>query len=723
VPTPAKGKGGKTKGKDAKGAKDATKGGKNVVSDAENEARDKQVAALAKEQEEIAMKGNLYGLASFSMMDLFRGSYEFSLTSSITPVFPPRGSTFSNQVKINPYPEDAYATLHVRFAKRLDFLPLPPDIPHLFNRAVFFFKYDDTATLTSIMDTLLEVNGRAMNIPDATLATLATIRLTPEQRDIMQDKDVITGFSLVDEKYRMVVLEGLSVATMGPEGGMALLKNNVKRTSENNAKFKILFDESVTFHERKYMNFDVDLKTVKLITPLSEMAKSLDMYFNKSVPAMCYQGFDLLMKLRSAPRLRYAHSTNLFPDVPHLLALEKRYGAFVSDEDLFGLGAKKEKKGKQMLRQVSAGKNRGVRFDDAESDDRVSVDEVKEKKEHMSRNEAYLTAIVAAAANRDTLDFEKQNKRRTKYHAVKGRGHAPFPDLYAALGGEKELEIDEEATQRLEERLIRAKEEATKYTGLEKSFSILGHRTEADYYRHPHRPDDATIEELRYPWDPPEKVNSGKDFERMDRFTDFNSVPCFNKEFGDPGNAMWGKSVFVQTDEETWEEEVGAVLRARKKWAERVVVTDPRFHVNRQQDGRKKPSQLDRTRGILTHPAQTKGLKFNKRMLKSGRLLGPIVEPPTSIMTGASVDPGLLLGRTYDAELNRSLHPSEFRPVYRKARRQVNHDPHISELSELELSQMRTIRISRPGDSGISSGMTKDQFQEWKQKALPSSNY
>jgi hypothetical protein len=209
----------------------------------------------------------------------------------------------------------------------------------------------------------------------------------------------------------------------------------------------------------------------------------------------------------------------------------------------------------------------------------------------------------------------------------------------------------------------------------------------------------------------------------MDRFTDFDTIPCFNKEFGDPGNEQWGKSVFLMTEEETWEEQVGAELRKRKEWAKKVVVTDTYFHVNRQQDGRKKPSQLDRTKPLLQHPAQRRGLLYNKRMHKSGRLLGPVQEPPTSILGGPGVDPATILGRTYDAELNKSLHPSEFRPVYRKARRQVNHDPQIGGLTEEELTSMRTRRIMRPGSAGGNAhGMTKGQFAEWKQ-ALPASNY
>jgi hypothetical protein len=67
---------------------------------------------------------------------------------------------------------------------------------------------------------------------------------------------VVTGFTIIDDDVRIVVVEGLA----GPGQGMQSIFVDVPRIQEDNKNLKILCNPEVLFPERLYAEFGPDIK-------------------------------------------------------------------------------------------------------------------------------------------------------------------------------------------------------------------------------------------------------------------------------------------------------------------------------------------------------------------------------------------------------------------------------------------------------------------------------
>lgn len=70
--------------------------------------------------------------------------------------------------------------------------------------------------------------------------------------------DYLSGFEVLDNDIRVVVLEGLSA------GAMKLLGDKMIREAPNTEVLKILKNPDVLFKERMYTDFNVDIKRIRL---------------------------------------------------------------------------------------------------------------------------------------------------------------------------------------------------------------------------------------------------------------------------------------------------------------------------------------------------------------------------------------------------------------------------------------------------------------------------
>lgn len=105
-------------------------------------------------------------------------------------------------------------------------------------------------------------------------------------------------------------------------------------------------NDLIHFDTRLYSDFDASLKSIKLTTTMSEISKAKHVYMRSHVEQDAYDAFYKLYEITTdrCLELKAASVMNLFPSSKQLLALEKKYGGYVSDQDLDGVLANHELK-------------------------------------------------------------------------------------------------------------------------------------------------------------------------------------------------------------------------------------------------------------------------------------------------------------------------------------------------------------------------------------------
>lgn len=93
-----------------------------------------------------------------------------------------------------------------------------------------------------------------------------------------------------------------------------------------------------------YLNFDCDLKRIKLREPLESILQSPNTYIQGKVAAEMFRTLQNLMELRRCETVLFAQDSNLFPTTDILFSVERKYGESLSDEDMFGIHMQKSEK-------------------------------------------------------------------------------------------------------------------------------------------------------------------------------------------------------------------------------------------------------------------------------------------------------------------------------------------------------------------------------------------
>lgn len=181
---------------------------------------------------------------------------------------------------------------------------------------------------------LIQVAFKAVNKERLNVRSLTTVQYTDEQLKGANDGslDVLSGFQVVDDHWRLVVVEGL-----GGEGkGMEMFRNRVKRLFPNTRTVKYLANPDVRFMERLYGKFNAALKQLRLRDLLAYNIRSPAIYDRSRVSQLAFEGLNRLFGLRRVDRLIHAKMLSLFPDTDMILELENKYGDTVTLRDMNG---------------------------------------------------------------------------------------------------------------------------------------------------------------------------------------------------------------------------------------------------------------------------------------------------------------------------------------------------------------------------------------------------
>jgi hypothetical protein len=168
---------------------------------------------------------------------------------------------------------------------------------------------------------------------------LSTKELTSEEK-ANRRLDFLGGFEIMDKEFRIFVIEGIG----GQGNAMDTFYKTNERERPNDKKFKLLYNPSVKFKERKYLDFDGTIKKIKLQGSLSSIISNPEVFLRHKVPEDMFEILTKLAELRQLERLHLVRDFNLLPDTANLLTLERKYGDLLNYEDLLGVRQKRKRK-------------------------------------------------------------------------------------------------------------------------------------------------------------------------------------------------------------------------------------------------------------------------------------------------------------------------------------------------------------------------------------------
>eukprot|EP00747_Dinoflagellata_sp_TGD_P082080 gnl/TRDRNA2_/TRDRNA2_161555_c0_seq1.p1 gnl/TRDRNA2_/TRDRNA2_161555_c0~~gnl/TRDRNA2_/TRDRNA2_161555_c0_seq1.p1 ORF type:complete len:1287 (-),score=243.40 gnl/TRDRNA2_/TRDRNA2_161555_c0_seq1:52-3912(-) len=208
-----------------------------------------------------------------------------------------------------------------------------------YGRVVILFDDKDTESVQALLQTVLNHNSAVINEPSHFV--LATYQFNEEQRADLH-LDVLTGFMLLDGKWRLAVVEGLRDQAL--QKVLEICPRNARGNDES--KFKMLYNPDIGYPERLYTDFGPKIRQIKIRMPLDRLSGKSELYsVQGALAADTLAGLSVPVTLCDVKRLRRMHVLRRgeqFPKACDLEQLQILYGAYLSDQEIEGQPYSKE---------------------------------------------------------------------------------------------------------------------------------------------------------------------------------------------------------------------------------------------------------------------------------------------------------------------------------------------------------------------------------------------
>lgn len=286
--------------------------------------------------------------------------------------------------------------------------------------------------------------------------------------------DIITGFAIIDDELRMMVLEGLC------DGGMAALPAYLPRNRRSSESYTLLHHPSIRFQSRLYSAFGCNLKYIRVRNGLRSLSRTPELYNHRVVSVECFDGVEKLTSLFAVKDLTSAKQFDLFPSVESLECIDLLFGEAVSIEDL---------EGKQC--QLN---NMVVNID---SNDGSTSSHVKDEAAIIARRHRKLSdcrnlMFEKHLAEKEQQYFDHLSHHRTLRETAMRQGRERLAERIRVAELSRSLELKNS---------VQRSPNLAKVNNTKPAFIYPKPRTLAERIRHPKKPSDARIEELHRPYE------------------------------------------------------------------------------------------------------------------------------------------------------------------------------------------------------------------------------
>jgi len=521
-----------------------------------------------------------------------------------------------------------------------------------FERAVFMFQYQDKFLLQKLKNVLDSLNSAAL----PQVRSLRSYQLTIEEAVMAEQGslDILTGVHIVDNDFRIIIVEGLSDGAMN-----VLLREQFTRDRANGDAFKILSNTQVRYATRLYTSFHVELKMIRLRDPLTVILQGPNIYDITRVDPACYRALACLCEIRSASRSKVLMRNGIFPEASVLCKLESKYGESVSLVDIEGEQRTSTKQNRDNRRQNET--------------QQVEADELSKHVEHHSRRKALTDShnklYDKTKMSRVEIDYLKEHRHRRREVKLETKDRmleradsdAELLRMYGdnitqlpMYSGQK-LNFKEWQMGQLRKKLAGSISATYTYSkdfqslafplvdeGLveqyqqsaskakfitQDGFKYPAIRTSAECRQGNRTVSMARVEELHQPWEQTTKQAS--------KVRDFDCIPTKDYEIFGGYNKDGSKNpqFFTSVHQfgvQAMKEMKSDKVREEKEWKSKVVV-DTLSMIPHQ--GATKQCQVDKYNDILQSKAAKKGLRIVRNAkLPSGKYV-PLRRAPVSIFT------------------------------------------------------------------------------------------
>eukprot|EP00892_Ulva_mutabilis_P005256 jgi/Ulvmu1/3101/UM015_0141.1 len=469
--------------------------------------------------------------------------------------------------------------------------------------------------------------------------------------------DVFTGFHLVDGKQRIIVVEGLAeqaMQTLIVQVAEWALRNNSPLS--NGQHRRVLYNGALRYSERLYHSLGANLWILKTRRPLKRLLQTPSTFTRSQVRSECKEG---LRRLGCLDRLQWARQLDgmaLWPTAQHLNLIDRKFGGALTRADTLGVDGAEDAEDEDGAEcgyelpplvlldadELSTRQLGGTRtMSRARSSRHSSRARPVAKKQRYRpltrpaldmRNAEFEMRQLENAARRSQRNLKELLKEAQHVIATRQAAAAELRRAWQAWNPQRA------AQRRLCEQLASGDVTAGELDRLRRErlsphepqpgaisadqartlgwyphglkFAWPAPSDPLELRRHPKRPDELRIEQLKEAWDDGAlsqalQVRSAVVDGEVDFDTSCAMQPpsLFNK---DPS---YEKSVFIPDGGEDGMAEQERQLREAelKEWTSRVVVADTTFHTGGPR--LPKPGQVDRSRSMLRGEAQKLALK------------------------------------------------------------------------------------------------------------------
>ena len=305
--------------------------------------------------------------------------------------------------------------------------------------------------------------------------SLRSYELSPTEKEHASNGmlDIITGFVIMDDKLRMVVLEGLSA------GGMAAISSYLPRNRPNSKSYTLLHNASIRFYSRMYSAFGCDLKYIRVRNGMRNLSQYPELYNHRVVSIECYDGVEKLTSLFSVTDLSNAKNFDLFPSVESIESIELLFGEAVSLEDIEGNKSQRDN-------VVNIGSDDGSHRAYAAKEDTISAPRYRRQSD--CRNLSFEKYLAEKGKNQ----FDHLVYNRTLREAAIQQGWEKLAERIRIA--ELSRSLESKASNQRSSYLVKAKKKRP-------DFVYPKPRTLAERVSHPKKPSKSRIEELHRPYE------------------------------------------------------------------------------------------------------------------------------------------------------------------------------------------------------------------------------
>ncbi|XP_053233709.1 uncharacterized protein CFAP92 isoform X1 [Podarcis raffonei] len=201
---------------------------------------------------------------------------------------------------------------------------------------IYVFDFKNTSLIGYLLQEITKINAEALELDSYPLriihkslnALKLNNRMTYEE---ISQLDVLTGFHILDGSIHLLIVEGLKNKAL-----KRLWNKRIDRLREFKiGRLQIFYNSHFSFHQRLYVDLEAILLHIRLCKPLSNIVNQPLLYIRDMVPLPCFEALIRLDSICRSMRLRDVVHHDLLPSAEMITVLSQEFGIPLKRDDLF----------------------------------------------------------------------------------------------------------------------------------------------------------------------------------------------------------------------------------------------------------------------------------------------------------------------------------------------------------------------------------------------------